>query len=103
MSEDDFKANYSNNPLNLLSDCNNRNRPQPRYKLVEKAAPEFKYLPYKQCLPGSVVESKKFNVPIHLTYGRDDTDRITSDTKCVPYDAGNGRTTPDSLNSGGEI
>ena len=104
MSEGDFKAKYPNNPLNLLSDCNNRNRPQPRYKLVknDNAAPQFKYLPFIQCLPGSVAKSNKFNVTIKLRTNGNGTERITNDTKCVPYDAGNG-TAPDSFNSQGEI
>ena len=52
-----FKANYSNNPVNLLNQCEVCKNPQPRYKLNTKhgsAIPTFKYLSYQQCLPGCV-------------------------------------------------
>ncbi len=92
MSKEYFRVKYRNNKPNLLSDCKNRNRPQPRYRLVENhdsAAPGFKYLLYKQCLPGSVVESNKtIDRKITLTSQTETTVKLTSDTKCVAYDAG---------------
>ncbi len=74
MSEGDFKANYSKNPPNLLSDCEYRNRPQPRYRLHEDhlfITPQYKYVEYKRCLPGSVAikSDEKFNVSIVKTFG----------------------------------
>ncbi len=92
MSEDDFKGNYSNNPLNLLSDCEHRNRPQPRYKLVENhhfAYPEFKYVAYKQCLPGSVAKSKTFRKAIHDTFGATRFVIVTNDHECKAFDVRN--------------
>ncbi len=94
MSEGDFKAKYPNNPPNLLSDCEYRNRPQPRYKLVEKhgeAAPEFKYLPYKQCLPGSYAIKSNVTVPYQVPYvsGRVDVVNVTNDYECKAVGARN--------------
>jgi hypothetical protein len=99
VSEDDFKANYSKNPLNLLTDCNYCDHPQPRYKLVHnrgnaKPTPEFKFLGYKQCLPGCTVirsPSDNFSKLIAYHINAEKFSRapvwLTNDTKCVAFDA----------------
>ena len=98
MSEDDFKANYSKNPLNLLSDCEYRNRPQPRYKPHRDhvaITPEYKYVEYKRCLPGSVAikSDEKFNVFIVKRDGNArKVDRVVNerfDHECKAFDVRN--------------
>ena len=70
MTKNYFKANYSNNPVNLLNQCEVCKNSQPRYKLNSEhhsSTPTFKYLSYQQCLPGCVVEMNKiFKVTITL-------------------------------------
>ncbi len=93
VSEGEFKAKYPNNPPNLLSKCNYCDHPQPRYKLHEghlDIKPEFKYLGYKQCLPGCVVirlPGDKFTKTTYTTSGNNNPVLLTSDTKCVAFDA----------------
>ena len=85
-----FKEKYGNNPSNLLSQCDYCKSSQPRYKLYEKHSevyPQFKYLAYKQCLPGCVVKSKQsFNAKVTKTSGADVNVSLTRDTSCEAYD-----------------
>ena len=96
VSEGDFKANYSKNPPNLLSKCNYCDHPQPRYKLHEdhfSVFPEYKYLGYKQCLPGCVVIRNLTSDNItKITHKTSQPKKpypvwLISDTKCVAFDA----------------
>ena len=87
---DDFKTKSKDNPPNLLRQFNYCNSPQPRYKLHPDhlvAFPEFKYLAFKQCLPGCVVESNKTsNLRTELQSGTKNI-LLTDDVSCVAYDA----------------
>ena len=86
----DFNYKYKKNPPNLLKKCNYCNSPQPRYKLHpdhQEAFPEFKYLAYKQCLPGCVVTSSKpFNMSTSMQNENSLNVPLTNDTSCVAYD-----------------
>ena len=92
MSEDYFKNKSRKNPPNLLKKCNYSDSPQPRYKLHpdhEEAFPEFKYLAYKQCLPGCIVINPvPFNLSTNLSNKVTKNVQIllTNDTSCVAYD-----------------
>ncbi len=90
VSEDYFNAEYSNNPSNLLSQCDYCKSSQPRYKLYEKHSvvyPQFKYLAYKQCLPGCVVKSNlPFDTKVTETNNHETTISLRSDTLCEAYD-----------------
>ena len=62
VSREDFLKEYENNPVNLRRPCDFCKEPHPRYmrhpeKIVD-VSPEFRYLPYDQCLPGCVPQSK---------------------------------------------
>ena len=91
-----FKANYSNNPVNLLNQCEVCKNPAPRYKLNKKhgsSIPTFKYLSYQQCLPGCVVEKKKtFKVKIIFTSNEDEIVDLANDISCKAYDGGSDKT-----------
>ena len=90
VSEDYFNAEYSKNPSNLLSQCDYCKSAQPRYKLYEKHSnvyPQFKYLAYKQCLPGCVVKSNTpFDTKVTETNNHETTISLRSDTLCEAYD-----------------
>ncbi|CAB4004551.1 Hypothetical predicted protein, partial [Paramuricea clavata] len=92
-----FKANYSNNPVNLLNQCEVCKNPQPRYKLNSKhgsSTPPFKYLSYQQCLPGCVVEKNKI-FKVKITFTSTDEHKIVELTNyilCKPYDGGSDKT-----------
>ena len=91
-----FKANYSNNPVNLLNQCEVCKNPQPRYKLNSKhhsSTPTFKYLSYQQCLPGCVVvKNKIFKVTITFTSNVHKIVELTNDILCKLYDGGSDKT-----------
>jgi hypothetical protein len=91
-----FKANYSNNPVNLLNQCEVCKNPQPRYKLNSEhhsSTSTFKYLSYQQCLPGCVVEKNKiFKVTITFTSNVHKIVELTNDILCKPYDGGSDKT-----------
>ena len=90
MSEDYFKKKYTKNPSNLFRKCNYCSRSQPRYRLHpdhQVAYPKFKYLAYKQCLPGCIVIlSKPFNKSTFMTFDKSLNVLLTNDTSCVAYD-----------------
>ena len=63
VSRNDFLKEYENNPVNLRRPCDFCKKPHPRYmRHPEKdsvVSPEFRYLPYHQCLPGCDTNSTK--------------------------------------------
>ena len=91
MSEADFNANYTKNPVNLMRVCNVCNSAQPRYHLTHNAVPPLKYLAYKQCLPGSVALNKSTSThQITLIKGNKETFvTLTNDISCKAYDGEN--------------
>ena len=90
MSEADYKATYTKNPVNLIRACNDCNSAQPRYKLHPKdanAESRFIYMEYQQCLPGCVVVKKETsNKQTSLISGSADSVPLTSDILCKAYD-----------------
>ena len=91
MSEADFNASYTKNPVNLMRVCNVCNSAQPRYHLTHNAVPPLKYLAYKQCLPGSVALNKSTSThKITLIKGDKETFvTLTNDILCKGYDGEN--------------
>ena len=93
VSKKEFESKYTNNPLNLLSQINYRNTPQPRYKLHPEHSsliPESKYLLFKRCLPGSYVASTKpSDAIIYRKSGNGNGKKVNNHiyhTSCVAYD-----------------
>ena len=75
--------------MNLFSQCNYCDSPQPRYKLHpnhSEAYPGDKYLKFKQCLPGCVTNSREFNKTIELQNGNSSLVNVTNDISCLPFD-----------------
>ena len=91
MPETYFNANYTKNPVNLIHRCHSHPcNPQQRYKLTPKqykAIPVFKYLAYKQCLPGSVaLKTNTFDVEINVIGDNVKFVTLTNDILCKAYD-----------------
>ncbi|CAB3980131.1 Hypothetical predicted protein [Paramuricea clavata] len=88
-----FKANYKKNPVNLMRVCNVCNSAQPRHQLNPyhaEVTPPFKYLAYKQCLPGSVaIEKNTSKVQITLTSNNEKSVTLINDISCKAYDGEN--------------
>ena len=101
--------NYEKNPKNLRSQPDYCKRAQRRYKLHPdhyNAISIFKYLAYKQCLPGCVVK-KKYTETIETVLAASGIKKVllTNETKCVAYDNKIAAITPcsDSLKAFGNI
>ncbi|CAB4026845.1 Hypothetical predicted protein [Paramuricea clavata] len=90
VSEADYKASYTKNPVNLIRACNICNSAQPRYKLHPKhatAVSRFIYMEYQQCLPGCVVvRNKTSNKQTSMVFGSPFSVPFTSDILCEAYD-----------------
>ena len=90
VSEADYKANCTKNPVNLIRVCNVCDSAQPRYKLHPNhfdAVVAFKYLAYQQCLPGCVVvKNETSNKQTSFMSGRSVSVPLTSDILCKAYD-----------------
>jgi hypothetical protein len=90
MLPEEFGYESKKNPLNLFSQINYRNSPQPTYKLNpdhSKHFPDNKYLLYQQCLPGSIVNaigSSKRN--ISRISGLEKEVDVINHTSCEAYD-----------------
>jgi hypothetical protein len=91
VSEADFNASYTKNPVNLMRVCNVCNSAQPRYHLTHNdAVPQLKYLAYKQCLPGSVALKKNTSkVRVTLINNKVKSVTLTNDASCKAYDGEN--------------
>jgi hypothetical protein len=93
VSESDFNREYKKNPVNLIRRCHSDvSKPQQRYSLTHKHAeviPKFKYLAYKQCLPGNVAFKKSTSVPITLINTKVMIVTHTNDISCKAYDGEN--------------
>ena len=75
--------------MNLFSQCNYCDSPQPRYKLHPshlKAYPGDKYLKFEQCLPGCVANSRELNQTIELQNGNLSLVNVTNDISCFAFD-----------------
>ena len=109
MSEEYFLKNYKNNPKNLRSQPNYCNKAQRRYKLHPNdyyAIPKFKYLAYKQCLPGCVVKNRSEDtIATALAHKSTENVRLTNDIQCKAFDNGMTNLTPcsDKLKASGSF
>jgi hypothetical protein len=90
MSPKKIKNKFKKNPLNLFSQINDRNSPQPTYRLHPDHSKHFsdnKYLLYQQCLPGSIVDavgsSKRNKSRIS---GLEEEVDVINHISCVAYD-----------------
>ena len=93
MLPEEFGYESKKNPLNLFSQINYRNSPQPTYKLHPDHSKHFsdnKYLLYQQCLPGSIVDavgsSKRNKSRIS---GLEEEVDVINHISCVAYDVPN--------------
>jgi hypothetical protein len=91
VSEANFSASYSSNPVNLVRVCDVCQSPQRRYILTPdhaKVPPQSKYLAYQQCLPGCAVVNKETSYKtIELLNGQESIE-LTNDISCKAYDGG---------------
>ena len=102
MTEDYFNNSYPNNPVNLFTQGDKCNSPQPRYKKhsnFEAADAKYKYLLNKQCLPGCVVLNKTTqNVTTKIWAEGESTEElelITDHSQCEAYDSPRMKSTND--------
>ena len=89
MLKEDFERKSKNNPLNLFSQCNYCDNPQPRYKLHPShsaAFPNYTYLPYEQCLPGCVANQRTRNITTYLQSESSYFVEVTNDISCAAFD-----------------
>ena len=94
VTKDDFNKSYPNNPVNLFTQSDRCNNPQPRYKKhsnFKAADAKYKYLLYKQCLPGCVVLNKTpHNVTTEIWAEgelKEELELITDHSQCEAYDS----------------
>ena len=107
VSEADYKANCTKNPVNLIRVCNVCDSAQSRYKLHPihlNVEPALKYLAYRQCLPGCVVVKNETSIKqTSLIAGRSVSVPLTSDILCKAYDGAKtqqqGKNRPQKLKS----
>ncbi|CAB4035187.1 Hypothetical predicted protein, partial [Paramuricea clavata] len=90
VSEAYFKTKFSNNPVNLIRVCTVCSSAQPRYKLHpkhSKVVSLFRYLAYRQCLPGCVVVTNETsNKETTMISNEVDSVPLTNDILCKAYD-----------------